>query len=740
MKKRSLIIFTLLGLLLSSCSKTPSTSTTSEDVIPTSMSASVNSITLEANETIDLNEHVTFTFEPSDTPNKDVIWLADAGPHLELEGSMLTALEAGNSGLLATSVANPALTSRISVNILPATYPVSVTPGEGFTVTGLSERYNEGAIVTFTVTVTDETKELDYVAISDPDTVFISKDPHKFRMPACAITLTVVLKELGASYGYSLYNIRFDLGEYKTPRPLETSEDVLATFVHEQPSEEYITGVAGFEKLYGGGRGGSGETLWYTGDMLKFGTTSVNGYISLTLNEVIDKIKLTGYTTKVTNKIRVGDAYSSDWETPDSDNKTTLFTLSELPISDKTNVEAGNDGTVEISFTPTSNLKIAMTNKVPFYLTKLELIKAGEGGSVDPGIPSYTVTWKNYNDDILKIDEEVAHGTIPNYNGPTPSKPDEGDNSFIHSGWTPEIVAVTADATYTATFVVKDIGDGSTPNALPIIASDFKSVEYGFYPQTVVTNNSDIIQLNAIEIPSVNGWYLYHSNYYTKVVANVYNNESYTFNDWTPIVNGKEYWFKCERIKWDVISSSESSYTLLSSVLLDSRAFYSSSNNRTIEGSTIYPNNYKESDLRSWLNNDFFSSAFALHNTSIASTNINNGAATTDKVPNQYASPNTTDKVFLLSYQDYLDVNYGFEAENALSSTRVCKTTDFARATGSYVNYVDSDSLNNGTYWTRSPSSKYSYAVWNVNSGGYLSAYPIDSQSHSVRPCVTFNF
>src|SRR5690606_30095300 len=121
-----------------------------------------------------------------------------------------------------------------------------------------------------------------------------------------------------------------------------------------------------------GGRGGSGETLWYTGDMLKFGTTSVNGYISLTLNEVIDKIKLTGYTTKVTNKIRVGDAYSSDWETPDSDNKTTLFTLSELPISDKTNVEAGNDGTVEISFTPTSNLKIAMTNKVPFYLTKLE--------------------------------------------------------------------------------------------------------------------------------------------------------------------------------------------------------------------------------------------------------------------------------------------------------------------------------------------------------------------------------
>ena len=61
--------------------------------------------------------------------------------------------------------------------------------------------------------------------------------------------------------------------------------------------------------------------------MLKFGTTSVNGYISLTLNEVIDKIKLTGYTTKVTNKIRVGDAYSSDWETPDSDNKPRYLLL-----------------------------------------------------------------------------------------------------------------------------------------------------------------------------------------------------------------------------------------------------------------------------------------------------------------------------------------------------------------------------------------------------------------------------
>ncbi|MGI6787668.1 MAG: leucine-rich repeat domain-containing protein [Acholeplasmataceae bacterium] len=66
---------------------------------------------------------------------------------------------------------------------------------------------------------------------------------------------------------------------------------------------------------------------------------------------------------------------------------------------------------------------------------------------VDPET-SYTVTWKNYDGTILKTDENVASGTIPEYNGQTPTKP----GGYIFIGWSPELSAVVGNVVYTATF------------------------------------------------------------------------------------------------------------------------------------------------------------------------------------------------------------------------------------------------------------------------------------------------
>ena len=124
------------------------------------------------------------------------------------------------------------------------------------------------------------------------------------------------------------------------------------------------------------------------------------------------------------------------------------------------------------------------------------------------------------------------------------------------------------------------------------------------------------------------------------------------------------------------------------------------------------------------MNNEFYQKAFSLNNLFIQNTNVDN-------------SNNTLDKVYLPSYQDYLNDEYGFESNpNSGSNTRACKTSEYARIKGAWVNTTTSLKYN-GSYWTRTPSSEYSYCAWNVNSTGYLSEYAVDGNSHSVRPSIT---
>ena len=68
---------------------------------------------------------------------------------------------------------------------------------------------------------------------------------------------------------------------------------------------------------------------------------------------------------------------------------------------------------------------------------------------------NYTVTWLNYDGSEL-ASEPVGYGVTPEYTGATPQKPDDATNYYTFAGWTPEVTAVTGEATYTATFTATE--------------------------------------------------------------------------------------------------------------------------------------------------------------------------------------------------------------------------------------------------------------------------------------------
>ncbi|MDY4818858.1 MAG: hypothetical protein SO206_01165 [Bacilli bacterium] len=64
----------------------------------------------------------------------------------------------------------------------------------------------------------------------------------------------------------------------------------------------------------------------------------------------------------------------------------------------------------------------------------------------------YTVTWKNWDGSTLEYDTDVEEGTMPHYDGATPTKPEDSEYTYSFKGWTPTLAVITENATYIATY------------------------------------------------------------------------------------------------------------------------------------------------------------------------------------------------------------------------------------------------------------------------------------------------
>lgn len=155
---------------------------------------------------------------------------------------------------------------------------------------------------------------------------------------------------------------------------------------------------------------------------------------------------------------------------------------------------------------------------------------------------------------------------------------------------------------------------------------------YGLYPTTVIKPaqaalNAKLNEIEALNIVDDNGYYLYDGNYYVSTIANEcdYDIDDYYVDEETNVTNGQKYWYRCDKIEWEIFNKEGDTYTLISKNLLDSRLFTNQDANS---------GHYEMSELRSWLNSDFYTNAFGyMKNNKVINTTLDvNGQEITDKI------------------------------------------------------------------------------------------------------------
>lgn len=208
-----------------------------------------------------------------------------------------------------------------------------------------------------------------------------------------------------------------------------------------------------------------------------------------------------------------------------------------------------------------------------------------------------------------------------------------------------------------------------------------------------------------------------------------YTGTQYTYQDDNGYYPNTVYWFKYEPIRWRVLSQTDGTALLMCDSIIDSQAYqnswycvddyyYYTTSNNAPQGT--YANNYQYSTIRSWLNNDFYNTAFsAVSQQLILTAEVDNSASTTDREDNIYACDNTNDKVFLLSWKDILNSDYGFSNDyHEYDLARQLKTSAYAQSQGA-ATYTEEmfesdrlsesyrDYIGNGVWRLRSPGAPY---------------------------------
>ena len=286
------------------------------------------------------------------------------------------------------------------------------------------------------------------------------------------------------------------------------------------------------------------------------------------------------------------------------------------------------------------------------------------------------------------------------------------------------------------------------------------------WPQTIKAENITIDTNSKMTMGGFTYYLGSDENWYVECLENAREGGSYS--DGTPIAslskNSTKY-FKVEPIKWRVLNSDsvegEKKILLAENCLIANIPYYGSQDNRSLNEDTIYPSNYKYSNVRAYLNgvqnqfiidggiedsnnmdwtgNGFLQSAFTNSAISkISDTSVKNDLDSTGDKSNSYICDNTKDKIFLPSVQEMTNTEYDFNPtrsndESSYDAKRIRVATDYAKANNMNI-------TRSPFYFLRSPCylpGYYGKSCWIItNENGRIAFDYVNKPDRGIIPAL----
>lgn len=288
-------------------------------------------------------------------------------------------------------------------------------------------------------------------------------------------------------------------------------------------------------------------------------------------------------------------------------------------------------------------------------------------------------------------------------------------------------------------------------------ARDGNKIFFGTYPQTHITDEEKIALLNSkvTTLPtstSSNDWtpyeyfiegnvesYTFYKDidldndgsldyrgvYFTKYRPKFFTQsspkeEDAIQNDFGYKIN-TVHWFSYDTIEWNILKEENGKAFIVSNIVLDNKACYPTEESNKFDHNqgNGFANNYELSNIRRYLNNNFYTTSFNSQEKEIVQTTSVDNSNKSD-VENPYVCSNTEDKIFLLSESEI--IHYLKTKEE-----RITKGSDYSKCQG----LVGTDST--CYWWLRTPMFNASTRFNLVDIDGNIDKAGVGS-NYGVRP------